>query len=261
MMWTWAFAAMTFISTPVPQEPAAAPPLWRLSARVAAPMTTTDPNHVTAGLGLARTGAYRMSAHYQPSENSALGGIQATMGFRLLRRQSMDLSFDLDYSQVWADRPLFRGVGWQLNSHDRRRVSLGALSIQLKKRRFLGLVEGVEVGAGRMYIRRLVSANAGTTPLSQDQDAILISSGPVGMVGVRLYRPLFWGLKGAAHARVIGAGRSRGGELPFAHLTSDWSVTKSFGRAEFGVAGNHATSPRAATYFQNGLGLTLRIAF
>lgn len=279
MMWTWALAALTFVSTPaapaapvtVPdpaaQEAGTAPPLWRLSMRVAAPMTATDPPHVSAGIGIARAGRYRLSANYQPSESTALGGIQATLGLRLLRRESMDLNFDLDYSQVWADRPLFRGTGWQLNSHDQRRVSLGTLSVQLRNRRFFGLVEGVEVGAGRMYIRRLVSARAGSTPLNALQDPILISSGPIGMVGVRLHRPLFWGVNATGHVRVIGAGRSRGGELPFAHLATDWSLTKPvfaskrFGRGEFGLTGNHSSSSRAATYFQNGLGLTLRIAF
>jgi hypothetical protein len=297
MTWTWALATVFALGAPdAPQQsapPAAAaasvvtavaavddpatkapsqdirrtPPLWQISMRVAAPMTTTDPNHVAVALGVARTGAIRMSADYQPSETTALGGIHASAGIRLLRRTAFDLAFDLNYNQVWADRRLFRGTGWQLEGHDRRRLSLGIASVQLRERRYFGVIEGVELGAGRMYIRRLVSARAGDAPLNPRQEPILISSGPVGIAGVRLSRPLMWGVNGAAHVRVIGAGRSRGGELPFAHVTSEWSLSKPvfesrrLGRGELGLSGNHASSSRAATYFQNGLGLTLRIVF
>jgi hypothetical protein len=294
MNWTWALAALLASGVPDAQQqsvPAAASvvtavagvddpatrpptqelrktaPLWRISMRVAAPMTTTDPDHVAVGIGVARTGTLRLNANYQPSETTALGGIHASMGVRFLRRTNFDLAFDLDYNQVWADRRLFRGTGWQLEQHDRRRLSLGFMSAQFRERRFFGLVEGVELGAGRLYIRRLVSARAGAESLNPQQEPILVSSGPVGMVGVRLARPLFWGLTGTGHVRVVGAGRSRGGELPFAHVTSEWVVTKQvfssrrLGRGEFGLTGNHASSSRAATYFQNGLGLTLRIAF
>ena len=284
MAWTWAltalaaFAGVTPAAAPVVDDPPAKvasaaqashdlPPLWQLSMNVSGPVTSTDPQHVAVGIGAGRAGRYRAGFRYQPSDSDLLGLIHSRLGFRLLRRDSVDVAFDLDVTQVWADRRLFRGTGWQLEGHDRRRLSLGMVSILPRGHRYFGLIDGIELGAGRMYIRRLVSARVGSESLSPQLDTILISSGPVGMIGLHLARPLFLGLTGDAHVRVIGAGRSRGGEVPFAHLATEWSVThqifasQKFGRGELGVTGNHATSSRAATYFQNGLGLTFRIAF
>jgi hypothetical protein len=282
MSWTLTLAALTLVSglTAPPTAAGDDPPTrhssqasedkphqWRLAMNVSAPMTTTDPQHVAFGLGVVRTGIYRIRAQYQPSETTLLGAIHASVGARVLRTKALDVAFDLDFNQVWADRRLFRGTGWQLEGHDRRRLSLGTVSLLPRDHRYFNLIEGVEVGAGRMYIRRLVSARAGSQSLNPRQEPILVSSGPVGMLGVRLNRSLLWGLTGAANVRLIGAGRSRGGEVPFAHLTASWSVTRQvfvsgrYGHGEFGVTGNHATSSRAATYFQNGLGLTFRIAF
>ncbi len=284
MAWTWALTALAAVvgvtpaPAPVVDDPPAKvaraaqasqdlPPLWQLSMNVSGPVTSTDPQHLAVGVGAGRAGRYRAGFVYQPSENDLLGLIHSRLGFRLLRRDSLDVAFDLDFTQVWADRRLFRGTGWQLEGHDRRRLSLGTVSILPREHRYFGFIDAIELGAGRMYIRRLVSARVGSAALSPQQDPILVSSGPVGMIGLRMGRPLFWGLTGDAHLRLIGAGRSRGGEVPFAHLTTAWSVThrvftsQKFGRGEFGVTGNHAPSSRAATYFQNGLGVTFRIAF
>lgn len=282
MAWTWALTALAAVAgvtpaaAPVVDDPPAAkvaqashdlPPIWQISMNVSGPVTSTDPQHVAVGIGAGRSGRYRAGFRYQPAENDLLGLIHSRLGFRLLRRDSLDVAFDLDFTQVWADRRLFRGTGWELEGHDRRRLSLGIVSILPRERRYLGLIAGIELGAGRMYIRRLVSARVGSESLNSRQEPILISSGPVGMIGLRMTRPLFWGFTGDAHVRVIGAGRSRGGEVPFAHLTTEWGVTRRvfasqrFGRGEFGVTGNHASSARATTYFQNGLGLTFRIAF
>jgi hypothetical protein len=50
--------------------------------------------------------------------------------------------------------------------------------------------------------------------------------------------------------------------VPFAHATVEWDVTRQLFRGTFlGVSGTHATSPRAVTYFQNGIGLVFRAAF
>ena len=269
MAWTWALTALAAIAgvTPAAQAAHDLPPLWQISMNVSGPVTSTDPQHVAVGIGAGHTGRYRAGFRYQPSENDPLGFIHSRLGFRLLRRDRLDVAFDLDFTQVWADRRLFRGTGGQLEGHDRRRLSLGTASILPRGHRYFGLIDGIELGAGRMYIRRLVSARVGSELLSPTPDPILISSGPVGMIGLRMARSLFWGFTGDAHLRLIGAGRSRGGEVPFAHLTTEWSVTRKvltsqkFGRGEFGFTGNHATSSRAATYFQNGLGLTFRIAF
>jgi len=249
---------------PVSMEPR---PLWQISMQVKAPVTTTDPEHVAYGLGVARTGTYRIGGRYQPSETSLRGAVNAFMGVRLLQKPSLDVAFDLEYTQVWADRRLFRGIGWQLEGHDRRRLSLGIVSAQFRKHRYFGAIEGIELGLGRMYIRRLVTARAGATALNSSQEPILVSSGWVGMAGVRLVRPLFWGLTGDARARVIGGGRSRGGEVPFAQLTVDWDImrpmfqSQKFGHGFVGLTGNHATSSRSASYFQNGIGLAFRVAF
>lgn len=284
MAWTWvltalaAIAGVTPAAAPVVDDPPAKvakaaqashdlPPVWQLSMTVSGPVTSTDPQHVAVGIGAGRSGRYRAGFRYQPSGSDLLGLIHSRLGFRLLRRDSLEVAVDLDVTQVWADRRLFRGVGWQLDGHDRRRISLGTVSILPRGHRYFGLIDGIELGAGRMYIRRLVSARVGSVALSPRQDPILISSGPVGVIGLHMARPLLLGLTGGAHLRLIAAGRSRGGEVPFAHLTTEWSVThkvfasRKFGRGELGVTGTHATSSSAATYFQNGLGLTLRIAF
>jgi len=274
MTWAWALTALAAIAGTAPAPAADAPqtakdvsPVWQIAMRVSSPMTSTDPEHIAAGLEVLRAGRYRTSLRYQPSESDPLGLIHASMGFRLLRRQNTDVAFDLDFTQVWADRRLFRGTGWQLEGHDRRRLSLGTLTFLSRERRYLGIVDSVELGAGRMYIRRLVSARAGSTLLSPSPDPILVSSGPVGVIGLGLARPLFWGLTGAAHVRVVGAGRSRGGEVPFAHVTAEWDVSRRIfrsgtrGQGFLGVTGNHASSARAASYFQNGLGLAFRIAY
>ena len=118
-----------------------------------------------------------------------------------------------------------------------------------------------------MHIWSLVSARAGEDRLSAAPDPILESSAPVGLFGLTVARPLFWGFEAQTRFRVIGAGHSRGGEVPFAHMTAEWDVTrqlfqsKKFGRAFLGLTGNHATSSRAVSYFQNGLGLAFRFAF
>lgn len=274
MTWAWALTALAAIagttlasSADAAQAAQDMSPVWQIGMRVSNPMTSTDPQHVAAGLEIRRAGRYRTGLRYQPSETDPLGLIHASMGFRLLRRTTVDVAFDLDFTQVWADRRLFRGTGWQLEGHDRRRLSLGTMTIQSRQGRYLGIIEGIELGAGRMYIRRLVSAREGSALLSPQPDPILVSSGPVGVIGLRLARPLFWGFRGNAHVRVIGAGRSRGGEVPFAHVTSEWEITRQLfrsgklGRGFLGVTGNHASSARAASYFQNGLGLTFRIAY
>ena len=144
---------------------------------------------------------------------------------------------------------------------------MGTASIQWRDSHWLGLVNGLEVGTGRMHVWRLVSARAGAASLSESPDLILESSAPIGMLGLGMGRSLFWGIEGQARVRVIGAGRSKGGEVPFAHLTADWDVTrqlfrsKKLGRASLGLTGTHATSSRAVTYFQNGVGLVFRAAF
>jgi hypothetical protein len=217
-------------------------------------------------VGLAHSGAYRAAVQYQPTETGRVGFIQASLGFRVLARETWQAALDLEHAQARPVRRGFRGSGWELDFHDRHQFSIGTASIQWRDPRF-GLVNGLEVGAGRMHIWRLVSARAGAASLSASPDPILESAAPIGMLGVRMGRPLFWGLDLQARVRVIGAGRSRGGEVPFAHMTAEWDVTRqlfqsrTFGRAALGLTGTHATSPRAVTYFQNGIGLVFRAAF
>jgi hypothetical protein len=87
------------------------------------------------------------------------------------------------------------------------------------------------------------------------------------VLGVSAAHDLVFGFEGRARFRLIGAGHSRGGEVPFAHFATEWDVTKqvfeskTFGRGSLGLVGNHATSTRAVSYFQNGVGLTFHLAF
>jgi hypothetical protein len=140
-------------------------------------------------------------------------------------------------------------------------------SVQWHERRLLGWVTGIEAGGGRLHVWRLVSAQADGLTLGDAQDPILESSVPVGMIGLQMRKLLPLGLVGHARVRLIGAGHTRGGEIPFAHVTGEWEVFRQLfrtgrsGGARLGLSGNHASSIRAASYFQNGAGLTLRIAF
>jgi hypothetical protein len=248
-------------------QPDVQPPGWTISVRALAPATTTDPQHLALAVGLAHTGAYRAAVRYQPTETGRVGFIQASIGVRVLARETWQVALDLEHAQARPVRRGFRGSGWDLDFHERHQVSIATASIQWRDARFFGLVGGLEVGAGQMHVWRLVSARAGADTLSLSPDPILESSAPVGMLGLRMGRSLFWGLDGQARVRVIGAGRSRGGEVPFAHMTAEWDVTrqlfqsKKFGRMALGLTGTHATSPRAVTYFQNGIGLVFRAAF
>ena len=238
-----------------------------IAVRALTPATTTDPQHLALGVDLSHTGAYRASVQYQPTETGRVGFIHASIGVRVLARETWQVALDLEHAQARPVRRGFRGSGWDLDFHERHQVSMGAASIQWRDSQWLGLVNGFEVGTGRMHVWRLVSARAGAANLSESPDPILESSAPIGMLGLRMGRPLFWGIEGQARVRVIGAGRSRGGEVPFAHMTAEWDVTrqlfrsKMLGRASLGLTGTHATSPRAVTYFQNGVGLVFRAAF
>jgi hypothetical protein len=248
-------------------QPDVQPPGWMISVRALTPATTTDPQHVAVALGLAHRGAYRAAVQYQPTETGRVGFIHASLGFRVLARETWQVALDFEHAQARPVRRGFIGSGWELDFHDRHQFSIGTASIQWRDPRFFGLVGGLEVGGGRMHVWRLVSARAGAANLSLSPDPILESAAPVGMLGLRLGRHLFWGLDGQARVRVMGAGRSRGGEVPFAHMTAEWDVmrqlfrSKKLGRATLGLTGTHATSPRAVTYFQNGVGLVFRAAF
>jgi hypothetical protein len=240
---------------------------WQMSVRALTPVTTTDPQHIGVGVGVARTGTYRAAIHFQPSERGGLGMIHGALGLRVFNRATWQLALDLEHTQVRASRRLFVGTGWQLNGHDRQQVSLVTGTVRLQEKRVWGLIRGVEAGAGRMQVWRLVSARAGSNMLNSSPDPILESGAPVGMFGVLAERSLMWGFAAEARVRVIGAGNSPGGEVPFAHLIAQWDLTRrirgSAGsrRIEVGLSGSHATSPRAVSYYQNGLGLTLRVAF
>lgn len=250
-----------------PQEAGVRPSQWQIVLRAATPLTTTDPQHLSGGVGVAHTGTSRLLLQYSPSETGHLGSLRVAAGFRVIRRETWQLTFDLEHAQVRPSRRLFSGTGWQLEGHDRHQLSIAAVSMQFPGRRFLGLIDGVEIGGGQMHLWRQVSARAGSETLSTSRDPILESAAPVGMLGVRATRLLFWGLEGQAHVRLIGAGNSRGGEVPFAHVTAEWDVMRQmfrsprFGRGAFGVSGHHASSRRAVSYFQNGVGLTFRIDF
>jgi len=266
----FAIAAMVLapgVSAARAQDAAEHQTAWQLSARAMAPVTTTDPQHVAVGVGLSWTGAARGDIEYQPRPHGRLGMIRAALGARVLRRPGWTLSVDIEHTQVRANRRLFQGQGWELDGHDRHQLSLGTAILAWQDKRILGVVSGVEAGAGRLHIWRLVSARAGGGELNDTPDPILESAVPVGMLGVYAQRRLFWGLHGAAHSRLVVAGKSRGGEVPFAHAIVEWELTHQiFGssggrRGVLGVTGNHATSPQAAAYFQNGVGVAFRMEF
>ena len=146
-------------------------------------------------------------------------------------------------------------------------MSIGTASLTWRQPKLFGLVGAIEAGAGRMHVWRRVSARFGAESLSRSPDTILESSAPVGMLGLSAGRSLFWGFGAQARVRVIGAGKSPGGEVPFAHATVEWDVTrqifhsKKLGRGLLGLTGTHSTSPRAVAYFQNGLGFVFRATF
>jgi len=240
---------------------------WQLSARAMAPVTTTDPQHVAVGVGLSWTGVARGNIEYQPRPHGRLGMIRAALGARVLRRPGWTLSVDIEHTQVRANRRLFQGYGWELDGHDRHQLSLGTAILDWRDKKVLGMVSAIEAGVGRLHIWRLVSARAGGGELNDAPDPILESAVPVGMFGVFARRRLFWGLNGAAHSRLVVAGKSHGGEVPFAHAVVDWELTHEIfgssggGRGVLGVVGNHTTSSQAAAYFQNGLGVTFRMEF
>jgi hypothetical protein len=242
-------------------------PLWHLSVRALTPVTSTDPQHVGVGVGVARTGTYRAAVHFQPAERGRLGMIHGALGLRVFDRATWQFSVDLEHTQVRANRRLFVGTGWQLNGHDRQQVSLVTGAVQWQEKRIWGLIRGIEAGVGRMQVWRLVSARAGSDLLNSSPDPILESGAPVGVLGIFAERSLGWGFSAEARVRVIGAGHSPGGEVPFAHAIAHWDLTRPiFGsagsrRMELGLSGSHATSPRAVSYYQNGLGLALRVVF
>ncbi len=240
---------------------------WQVALRASGPMTTTDPQHVGVALGIGRSGAYRAGVRYQPSETSALGFMYGTFGVRLQSTDKWTIAADVEHSHVWSARRLYRTGGFQFEGHDRRWVSLGVVSARASHRRWFGLIDGVEIGAGRMVIRNMVAGRVGSTALNDEPVLILKTSAAVGMLGLTMSKPLFWGLAGDGRLRVIGAGHSRGGVVPFAHAVFDWEVSKTifrsshFGRGTLGLTGTHSTSDRSATYYQNGVGIALKIAF
>lgn len=277
---SWSLAAALLMVSGVPASPGAGDPVllappdvyesapaWQLNIRVAGPLTTTDPQHVGVSLGVGRAGAYRMGVRYQPAETSALGFLHGTVGLRLVSTDRWTVAADAEHSHVWSSRRLYRSQGFQFEGHDRRWVTLGVVSARAHHRRFLGWIDGVELGVGRMVLRNMVAGRVGSTALNDEPVLVLKTAAPVGMAGLYVSRPLPWGLLGSARVRVIGAGNSRGGEVPFAHAVADWEVSRRiftsrrYGRGELGLAGSHASSIRAATYYQNGVGLSLKIAF
>jgi hypothetical protein len=238
-----------------------------LSIRALGPVATTDSQDAAVGVGVAHTGSYRAAVEYQPAAGHRVGFVHASLGLRVLARETWELALDLEHAQARPVRRAFRGTGWALDFHERHQLSIGMASLTWREPRLFGLVSAIEVGTGRMHVWRLVSARAGADSLSQSPDPVLESSAPVGIVGLTIGRPLFWGFDARAHVRAIGAGRSPGGEVPFAHATVEWDLarqlfqSKKFGRATLGLTGTHATTPRAVTYFQHGLGVALRVAF
>lgn len=272
---TWTLMAMLAAASLGPADPSLfAPsaqdlrtPLWQVEMRVAAPATTTDPQHIGVAIGAGRAGKLRLGARFQPQETSLVGFVHAAAGVRVHESARWTIAVDLEHSHVWAARRLYRVNGFQLEGHDRRQMSLAVVSAMATSTRWFGLVDGVEVGGGRMHIRRLVAGRAGSSALNDDLVPVLESEAPVGVIGLRLSRRLPLGFQGQARARLVGAGNSPGGEVPFAHATVDWDVTRQifrsgkYGTGRLGLAGNHATSARAATYYQNGIGVTLKIVF
>ncbi|HUR21245.1 MAG TPA: hypothetical protein VMZ90_10580 [Vicinamibacterales bacterium] len=253
-------------ASPAPQSDAR-PPKWVISVRALAPATSTDPQKSRVVVGVAHAGAYRASLQYQDAQEHGVGFVQASLGVRVLARQTWELALDAEHAQARPVRRAFSGNGWELDFHERHQLSIGTASLTWREPKLFGLITALELGGGRMHVWRLVSARAGADSLSPSPDPILESSAPVGILGLTVERGLVWGFTARAHARAIGAGRSPGGEVPFAHATVDWEVTrqlfhsKKFGRAFAGLTGNHSTSPRAVTYFQNGLGFGFRLAF
>lgn len=243
------------------------PAAWHLSMRVAAPMTTTDPQHVGFSLGVGRTGIYRAGFRYQPSETEPLGFMSGAVGLRLWRTNNWTIAADAEHARVWSARKLYQSGGFQFQGHDRRWITLGVVSAMASNGRWLGVINGVEIGGGRMVIRESVAGRVGGDRLNDSPVPVLKTAAAVGMVGVSLSKPLPWGFAADARVRLIGAGHSRGGVVPFAHGTIDWAITRTVfssgrhGRVQLGLTGNHATSTRAATYYQNGLGVTLKIDF
>lgn len=254
----------SLIAAPAQGERAAA---WHLSMRVSAPATTTDPQHVGVSLGVGRTGAYRAGFRYQPSETDVLGFMSGAVGLRVWSSDTWTIAADAEHARVWSARRLYQSGGFQFQGHDRRWITLGVVSAMASHRRWLGVVDGFEVGGGRMVIRESVAGRVGGDQLNDAPVLVLKTAAPVGMVGVSLSRPLRWGFSGDARLRVIGAGRSRGGVVPFAHATLDWDISRTvfssrkYGQGRLGLSGNHASSSRAASYYQNGVGVALKIAF
>src|SRR5688572_12820190 len=276
---TWSLAALLSIVSGLPttgeagqgvvpaRAPSARHAAWQVTMSVAGPMTTTDPQHVGVSFDVARSGTARGRLRYQPAPTNPLGFVQAALGYRLVSSDRWTLAAGVEHAQVWSTRVLFRTPGFQFERHEQRWLNLGVMSATAPDRRWLGLIDSVEIGAGRMFIRDMAAGRDASAELNEEPVLILKSAATVGMLGVSLSRPLLFGFGGQVHLRVIGGGRSRGGEVPFAHLTADWDVTrrvfesKKFGRATFGLTGTNASSPRAVTYFQNGLGLRFRLAF
>jgi hypothetical protein len=278
MSWTLASALflLSGVSAPVPTgdplliaasaqgERAAA---WHLVMRVSAPATTTDPQHVGISLGVGRTGAYRAGLRYQPSETEMLGFMSGAVGLRLWSSENWTIAADAEHARVWSARPLYQSSGFQFLGHDRRWMTLGVVSAMASHRRWVGVIDGFEVGGGRMVIRESVAGRIGGDQLNEAPVLVLKTAAAVGMVGVRLSRPLRWGFSTEARLRLIGAGRSRGGVVPFVHATVDWDLSRTvfssrkYGQGRLGLSGNHATSARAASYYQNGVGVALKIAF
>jgi hypothetical protein len=252
------------LSAPMQAEAGAA---WQLAMRVTGPLTTTDPRHVGVSLGVGRAGTYRAGFRYQPSETSVLGFMHGTLGFRLAATDRWTVAVDMEHSHVWSARQLYRTGAFGLEGHDRRWLTMGVVSAHASQRRWFGIVDGVELGGGRMVIRNMVAGRTGSTELNDQPVLVLKAAAPVGMFGVHLSRPLPWGVLADARVRVIGAGRSRGGIVPFAHAVAEWELMRAifsssrYGQGRLGLVGTHSTSNRAATYYQNGVGVTLKIAF
>jgi len=147
---------------------------------------------------------------------------------------------------------LYPGAIHPFQISPRSQVSLVTGNVRWTDKRW-GLIRGVEAGAGRMQVWRLVSARAGSSLLNASPDPVLESGAPVGMVGIVAERSLWWGFAAEARVRLVAAGHSPGGEVPFAHVTAHWDLTRRvFGsagsrRIEFGLSGSHATSPRAVS--------------
>lgn len=240
---------------------------WQLAMRVAGPLTTTDPNHIGVAIGVGRAGAYRVGLRYQPAASDLLGYMHGTLGLRLMNSRRWTVAADLEHTHVWASRPLYRSGSFELEGHDRRSLTLGVVSAVSPDHRWFGVVDGVEVGGGRLTVRDQVAGRVGSTDLNTAPVGVLKTAAAVGMVGVHLSRTLGRGWDGHARIRVLGAGRSRGGVVPFGHATAEWEISRGlftssrYGRGRIGVTGSHATSNRAATYYQNGIGLSLRVEF